>query len=175
MSIRDVIVTINQMEADGVIERYAIGGAVGATFYLEPVDTFDVDVFVALERAVGSPLLTLQPIYDYLKARGGVMEREYIVVGGYPVQILPPTSALAEEAILNAVEMDVDGISARVFTPEHLAAISLETGRAKDKARLLQFFEEESLDLQQFESIVQRYGLAEKWKRFKKQFPEMNL
>lgn len=39
MNIKEVIVTINQMQADGVIERYAIGGAVGATFYLEPVAT----------------------------------------------------------------------------------------------------------------------------------------
>jgi hypothetical protein len=37
---------INQMQADGSIQRYAIGGAVGATFYLEPVATLDVDVFV---------------------------------------------------------------------------------------------------------------------------------
>lgn len=32
MSIREVIATINQMEKDSVIDRYAIGGAVGATF-----------------------------------------------------------------------------------------------------------------------------------------------
>jgi hypothetical protein len=30
MNIRDVIQTVNQMRADGVIELYAIGGAVGA-------------------------------------------------------------------------------------------------------------------------------------------------
>ena len=47
MSIRDVIAVLNEMEANGVIDRYAIGGAVGATFYLEPVATLDVDVFVA--------------------------------------------------------------------------------------------------------------------------------
>jgi hypothetical protein len=39
MNIKEVIATINQMQADGVIDRYAIGGAVGATFYLEPVAT----------------------------------------------------------------------------------------------------------------------------------------
>jgi hypothetical protein len=33
VNIREVIAAINQMQADGVIERYAIGGAVGATFY----------------------------------------------------------------------------------------------------------------------------------------------
>ncbi|HYC88298.1 MAG TPA: hypothetical protein VEO54_03735 [Thermoanaerobaculia bacterium] len=47
MSIRDVLIAINQMEADRVIDRYAIGEAVAATFYLEPVATLDVDVFVA--------------------------------------------------------------------------------------------------------------------------------
>jgi tetrahydromethanopterin S-methyltransferase subunit A len=37
MAIKEVIQTINQMQADGVMDRYAIGGAVGATFYLEAV------------------------------------------------------------------------------------------------------------------------------------------
>jgi len=36
------------MQADGIIGSYAIGDAVGATFYLEPVATLDVDVFVQL-------------------------------------------------------------------------------------------------------------------------------
>jgi hypothetical protein len=45
VNIRQVIATISQMQADGVIERYAIGGAVGATFYIEPIATLDVDVF----------------------------------------------------------------------------------------------------------------------------------
>lgn len=39
---------INRMLADGVIDRYAIGGAVGATFYLEPAATLDIDIFVVL-------------------------------------------------------------------------------------------------------------------------------
>lgn len=34
------------MKADGVIERYAVSGAVGTTFYLEPVATLDVDVLI---------------------------------------------------------------------------------------------------------------------------------
>jgi hypothetical protein len=42
---------INQMQADGIIGQYAIGGAIGATFYLEPTATFDVEVFVSLRNA----------------------------------------------------------------------------------------------------------------------------
>jgi hypothetical protein len=37
MSIRDVITAINDMQDAGVIDAYAIGGAVGATFHLEPL------------------------------------------------------------------------------------------------------------------------------------------
>jgi len=44
VAIKDAIQTINRMQSDSVIERYAIGDAVGATFYLEPVATLDVDV-----------------------------------------------------------------------------------------------------------------------------------
>ena len=56
---------INRMQADGVIGKYAIGGAVGATFYLEPVATADVDIFVMLPTASGSALLSLSPIYEF--------------------------------------------------------------------------------------------------------------
>ena len=47
------------MEADGVIGRYAIGGAIGAVFWLEPFTTRDVDVFVTLPTTPGGVLLTL--------------------------------------------------------------------------------------------------------------------
>ena len=166
MNIKDTIATINQMQADGVIERYAIGGAVGATFYLEPVATLDVDIFIDFHPEAGNLLATPQPLFDYLKARGGRMDGEYIVIAGWPVQFLPPASPLIEEALAQAVEKDVAGTPARVFTAEHLAAIALQTGRPKDKARLLQFIETGSLDFARFEAIVSRHGLTERWKRF---------
>lgn len=170
MQIQEVIKTINQMQADGVIERYAIGGAVGATFYLEPVATLDVDIFITFKTEGGSLLVSPQPVFDYLKARGGTMQGEYIVIAGWPVQFLPPTGPLVEEALREAVNRDVDGTPARVFTAEHLAAIALQTGRAKDKARVLEFVESGALDAPRFQSILSRYGLTDAWKRFEKQF-----
>ncbi len=170
MSVREVIATINQMEADGVIERYAIGGAVAATFYVEPVATLDVDVFVAFGTEPGKLITTPKPILDYLLARGCSMKGEYVMVAGWPVQFLPPASPLIEEALAEACEIDVDGVPARVFRSEHLAAIALQTGRAKDKARLLQFIEEGALDAPRFQEIVQRHGLVEAWARFQRQF-----
>jgi hypothetical protein len=158
------------MQADGIIERYAIGGAVGATFYLEPVATLDVDIFIPFQPIAGSLLASPQSIFDYLKARGGRMEGEYVIVDGWPVQFLPAANPLIGEALAQAVEKDVAGTLARVFTAEHLAAVALQTGRAKDKARLLQFIETGVLDLARFQDIVTRYGLLNAWKRFQKQF-----
>lgn len=158
------------MQADGVIRRYAVGGAVGATFYLEPVATLDIDVFVSFQIEAGRLLVNPQPIFDYLKGRGGVMEGEYIVLAGWPVQFLPTATPLAMEALEQALDKDVAGVVARVFTAEHLAAIALQTGRAKDKARLLQFLEARALDTARFEDIVARHGLSAAWRRFEKQF-----
>jgi len=170
MNIKEAIATINQMQADGVIDRYAIAGAVGATFYLEPLATLDVDIFVTLRSEPGSLLVSPQPIFDYLKARGGTMEGEYIVVAGWPVQFLPPGTPILEEALKEAVVKDLDGTPARVFTAEHLAAIALQTGRAKDKARLLQFIEAGVLDAARFQAILARHGLVDAWKKFERQF-----
>jgi hypothetical protein len=170
MSIRDVIAMLNQMEADGVIDRYAIGGAVGATFYLEPVATYDADVFVAFRPEPGKLLVTLEPILEYLKARGCVMSGEYIMVGGWPVQFLAPNSPLVEEALEQAVDVDVEGERARVFQAEHLAAVALQTGRAKDKARLLQFVEGGDLDRELFDEMLARHNLVDRWSRFEQQF-----
>lgn len=48
---RETLRIINQTKADGVIGKYAIGGAVGASFYLEPFTTKDLYVFVNLDIA----------------------------------------------------------------------------------------------------------------------------
>ena len=169
-NIQEVIATLNRMRVDGVINRYAIGGAVGATFYLEPVATLDVDIFVDLRAEPGSPIVSPKPIVDYLIARGCRSEGEYVVIAGWPVQFLPPTGPLVEEALAQAVEKDVAGTPARVFTAEHLAAVALQTGRARDKARLLQFIEARALDADRFQTILKCHGLLDRWQQFERQF-----
>lgn len=167
---KETFAVLNQMHADGVIGRYAIGGAVGATFYLEPVATLDVDVFVLLSQASDSLLITLEPLYDYLLPRGCKIEGEYIIIGDWPVQFLPPSGPLEEEAIEQAVEQKVDGTPVWVMTAEHLVCIALKLGRAKDFARILQFVEEGVLDTAELEVLLTRNGLLDKWENFGKRF-----
>jgi len=169
---KHTIEIVNQMEAAGVIGRYAIGGAVGATFYLEPAATVDIDIFISLESTHSSQLLLLSPIYDYLTARGCRLEREYIIVGDWPVQFLPPSDALDEEALIQAIETDVDGTRTRVMTAEHLVAIALRTGRAKDRIRVEQFIDGGILDVARLDDVLTRHGLLAKWERFMRQYGE---
>ncbi|HEV3510819.1 MAG TPA: hypothetical protein VGS05_03885 [Candidatus Sulfotelmatobacter sp.] len=157
---RETIAAINQIHADGVIGKYAIGGAVGATFYLEPAATLDLDIFVSL------------PIYEHLKSRGGKVQDEYIVIGGWPVQFLPPSNDLEREAIAEAVSTTVEGVDTWVMSAEHLVAIALRTGRAKDYSRILQFVEQGAVDHEKLQSILQRNGLTQKWQKFKQKYLE---
>jgi hypothetical protein len=170
VDLKEVIATINGMQADGVIDRYAIGDAVGATFYLEPVATLDVDIFVAFKADSGKEIVSPEPIYEYLKSKGCPAEGAYIVIADWPVQFLPCAGSLLEEALAQAVEKNLDSVRARVFTAEHLAAIALQTGRAKDKARLLQFIEADAIDKEKFRQIAARHGLRERWEQFEGQF-----
>lgn len=158
------------MQAEGVIGQYAIGGAVGATFYLEPSATLDIDIFVALEPLPGSSIVTLAPIFDYLTSHGYRSEHEHVIVEGWPVQFLPAGDALTEEALRQAVETDVEGVPARVISAEHLTAIALNTGRPKDFARILQFIESGVLDSAKLDVILRQHGLAGKWEQFGAKF-----
>lgn len=172
MFLKKVAVVLNQMQSEGVISQYCIGGAIAATFYLEPIATFDVDVFVALQPAPGALLISLEPIYSWLISHGCVMQDEYILVGGWPVQFLPPVTPLVEEALLESSVIDVDGEPTRIFSAEHLAAIALETGRPKDKSRLLSFIGSGAINLPCFYKIIDSHNLAPKWKKFQEQFVE---
>jgi hypothetical protein len=171
-AVKATIQAINQMQADHIIGKYAIGGAVGATFYLEPAATLDVDIFVTLPTEPGGTLLSLSSIYDYLKARGGALEHEHVVIGGWPVQFLPASDALELEALAEAVPATVEHVGTWVMTAEHLAAIALRTGRPKDHNRILQFIEQGAVDKIKLGIIVERHNLTGKWKQFERRFLE---
>src|SRR5438034_4596682 len=101
---------------------------------------------------------------------GREIASQYVVIAGWPVQFLPAGTALLQEALAAAVEKDVEGTRARVLTAEHIAAIALDTGRAKDKARVLQFIEAGAVDLDRLHRILGRHGLSSAWQQFERQF-----
>ena len=150
---------LNQLVADGVIPQYAIGGAIGASFYIDAVQTEDVDAFVFMSPSA-SGLLTLAPIYEALTKLGGVVEHEYIRFNEWPVQILPDANDLVREAITKATETEFDGIPTRVFSAEHLCAVALQTGRTKDYLRVVMFLDAKAVDRMSLESTLERHSLV---------------
>ncbi|HCX89586.1 MAG: hypothetical protein COW04_06760 [Deltaproteobacteria bacterium CG12_big_fil_rev_8_21_14_0_65_43_10] len=165
----NTLAVINKLEQEGLIGPYAIGGAIAATRFIEPIQTYDLDIFVMLPISP-SGLASISPIYSYLTQRGYTPQGECIVIEGWPVQFLPVYNQLAEEALAQAIEVKFGETPTRVLSAEYLAAIMLETGRPKDHARLIQFFESDALDLEVLEDIVGRHGLKGNWKAFRKRF-----
>src|SRR5581483_3526861 len=82
-----IIQVLNEMKSRGIVLDYAIGGAVAATFYVEPIDTADLDVFVALPDT-GSPIVTLTAVEEYLSQQGHHFVGEHVSIFGVPVQFL---------------------------------------------------------------------------------------
>jgi hypothetical protein len=170
VGIARVFAEINALVDARVVEAYAVGGAVGAVRYLEPFATQDVDIFVAFNQE-SSILAPLGPIYEFLARRGATPEGAHVVIDSWPVQILPAHDPLLSEALTHAQSVEVEGVPVRIFTAEHLAAIALQTGRAKDKIRVTQFLEWDGFDRAGFEQIVSRHpGLLAKWDAFRAQF-----
>lgn len=131
-NIEKTIAVINQMTDDGVIENYALSGATAVIFYTEPIATEDIDVFVHV-RAGQSVLMEFEPLFDYLRERGYEIKGEHAYIEGFPVQFLPISKNLINEAVIGANEFELSGgVTVRVMSPEYLVAIMLDTGRLKD-------------------------------------------
>jgi len=160
---------IEEMTRQGVIKAYAIGGGIAATYYIEPVLTYDLDIFFIPAK---DGLDVLAPIYDYAGERGFGTHAESILIEGFPVQFIPAYNDLVRQAVENAATLKYRDVEAKVVTAEHLAAISLQTGRAKDRERVSRLLEEAVIDRAVLGRILESFGLADKLKKLEKQFHE---
>lgn len=161
-----VIQVLNRMQADGVIEKFAIGGGIAAIRYLEAYQTDDIDVFVSPVVIGPNGLVSFGSIYDYLAELGYNTEREYVRIESWLVQFLPASESVQEEAVARADRVAFAGEYTSIFSSEHLAAELLRSGRPKDQARVIALLESEQMDIEVFQDIIRRHSLAEKWKEF---------
>ena len=155
---------LNEMEAAGLVQGAAIGGALAAFFYSEAVVTEGLDVFVLMASRRG--LVDLTPVYEFLKARGATEHREHLLLAGILLQIIPAFDPLTEEAVRDACRRVIGNTPTRVMTAEHLVAIALKTGRAKDRSRIALLLEEADIDRPRLKDILGRHGLLDAWNRF---------
>ena len=154
------LVALNDMKRDGIVEDYAIAGAMALVFWAEPVPTYDLDVLVFLPEA-NSPIVSLAPIYDWASARGYATSSEHVLISGVPVQFLPSHGPLADEAIESAAALEYEGVRVRVVRAEYLAALYLEPGARtlKRRERAAALREAPAFDVSLFEDLARRFGL----------------
>ena len=146
----------NDLVSAGLIKDYALGGALGAIYYIEPFTTYDADIiFIAAEQGFTAGI---PQIYSYLQERGWRIQREHLVIKGFPVQFLA-ASGLTEEAVREARPIEYEGVPAKVFRPEHIIAIAASVRRHKDLARIEQLLEQAEIDKTYLDDILRRYKL----------------
>lgn len=166
----DVAKLLNDMVHAGVINEYAVFGAVAQMRYTEAVATLDADILVGVPDP--DALDVLSPIYAFCRARGYEPEGEAIRVGEWPVQFIPAFSPLTEAAIKEAETEELEGVPLHVVRADYLAVIALSVGRAKDLARVLALREAEAVRDEQISDLACRHGLTAEWKRFLERFNE---
>ena len=152
----DVLRAANELVSAGLIEDYALGGALAAIYYVEPFTTYDADIiFITKDKTLGAGI---PAIYEHLQSKGWRIEREHLLIKDFPAQFLA-ASGLTEEAVRNAKRIEYEGVPAKVFRPEYIIAIAASVGRYKDFARIEQMLDQVKIDKLLLDDILRRYNL----------------
>lgn len=158
---------IKELKKAKVLEDFSIGGGIAALYYIEPILTYDLDIFfIPIEDSID----VLTPIYRYLAEKGFKAKKEHVLIEGVPVQFIPVYNDLVKEAVQNSVEVKYGRIKTRVTGLEYLIAIMLQTSRPKDRERLVKVLEEAKIDLRLLKIILKKFGLHDKYIQFKEMY-----
>ena len=173
MSLQKTIEVVAKLAQAGVIQQYAIAGAVAALNYIQPTLTEDLDILISVAHFEKrqSGLILLAPIERALAAMG-YTERTDVgyLIEGWPVQFLPVASDLDEEALEKAIDIESEtgdhSFKARCLSAEYVVAIAIRLGRLKDLARVQAFLEQQAVDLAVLKTTLERHNLMDSWRSF---------
>jgi hypothetical protein len=165
-NLADVLKVLADMQAENIIEDFAIGGAVAAILHYEPISTIDLDIFFFLSEKQSGLILSLDKIYDFAKRKGFEFDSEFINIYGWLVQFVESShNELWVEAIKNADIFETSGIKFSVIGKEYLTAMWILAGRPKDYKKIEMFVEAEFLDFDKLTAILISYKLLDKWEK----------
>ncbi len=168
-----VIEVLLDMQAKSIIEKYAVGGAFAATLHNEPISTIDLDIFFFLAEKSDSPILSLNSVYDYAQINGFSFDHEFINIYGWLVQFVEAShSGLWTEAVENADIIKIGDYKVSVIGREHLAAMWLFAGRAKDYQKISAFLEADIINYSKLLDVLRRHDLMSKWNKEKWRFAD---
>jgi hypothetical protein len=166
---------LSDMRDLDVIGKYAIGGAFAATLHAEPISTIDLDIFFLLSHDGEGAILSLSNIYDYARKEGFTFDHEFINIYGWLVQFVESSrNELWKEAVETATPINIGDLDIPVIDPEHLAAMWLFAGRAKDYQKIAIFLSAKILDEPKLFNILESNDLMLKWNSEKWRFADQN-
>jgi hypothetical protein len=158
---------IKELKEKKVLKDFSIGGGIAVLYYIEPLLTYDLDIFfIPVEDGID----VLVPIYRYLKEKGYKAKKEHVLIEGVPVQFIPVYNDLVKEAVQYSGEVRYGRIKTKVLGLEYLIAVMLQTFRPKDRERLVKVFEEAKIDMKLLKKILKKYGLYNKFAQFKEMY-----
>ena len=167
---KNAIKVLNELKEKALIKDYAIGGGIATLKWAEPFFTQDLDVFIILEKETDEKeLIILTPIYEYLKNRGYLWRKNWILIEGIPVDIFPADS-LEKEAVEKAEVTEYEGIKTKVITPEYLIALFLRAGRGKDIRKIQMLLEQTEINMERLHKILAKYKLNKEFRLFKEKY-----
>jgi len=154
---------LNELKRKKIISEYAIGGGVATLVYVEPILTYDIDIFVVIKTK--GPITLLSPIYNYLKSIGyDQWVGEHIIIEGHHVQFIP-ADQLETEAVLYAKIKIYPGTRVKVVAPEYLIALFLRAGRSKDKIKAKMLLDQAKINMTKLMRILRKYDLVSRYRK----------
>ena len=166
---------LESMLFEGIIEKYAIGGAFAAVLHAEPISTIDLNIFFLFKEKQTGPILSLETLYDFARKHGFSFDHEFINIHGWLVQFVESSNnPLWSEAVDTAETFVLDGREIPVIDREHLVASWLLAGRAKDFTKIAMFVSAGILNDIKLHDVLQRHGLLSKWNDQKWRFSDEN-
>jgi len=90
------------------------------------------------------------------------------MIDGIPLDLIAVYNELTMEALDNSIDRSYGKNKVKVFRPEYLLAIALQTGRPQDLRKVDLLVNEASLNEDLLKDILKRHGLNKKWKGYVK-------
>ena len=144
--------TLNRLKIIGLIRDYAIGGGYAVNYYLEPILTYDLDIFLSMDKDE-----EFSALYRYFRKAKYKIENVYIMISKTPVQFLPSSiHPLIDEAVRKAKKIRIKDVRTKVLTVEYLIATLLMAFRPKDKMVIPYLLE--LADLKKLNHIILRFS-----------------
>lgn len=155
---------LEDMQAQGIISAYAIGGGVAAIIHYQPLDTIDLDIFFFMTKPPGL-ILSMKEIYDYARKHNFSFDSEFIKINGWLVQFVESShNPLWIECLSKAEIKRIDNRKIPVVDVEHLAAMWIQASRPKDLLKIVMFDEAGIMNAKILYGILKRFDLLAQWR-----------